>query len=47
MRPSPLLLSCAVAALGLAGCNRQTQQQAPATGAPIASLPLAARAARR
>ena len=38
-----LLSAAAVAALGLAGCNQHAEQTpaAPATGAPIASLPLA------
>ena len=43
MRNRMFLLSAAVAALGLAACNPHNDQSAsaPASGAPIASLPLA------
>ena len=43
MRKGPIFLSLAVVGLGLAGCHREAGQTpaAPATGVPIASLPLA------
>ncbi len=43
MRNRPFLLTMAVSGLALAACNPQSDQTpaAPATGAPIASLPLA------